>query len=161
MCDYSIMHVDNRLAQQGETLATHRFGTGVVGLASADDLRNHSAWSATQSSSRIADAVMKMVSNNRPPVVCAICIPPGAVLKLAGIPQAIQRKFGLGANATVTFDQLDMDANNFRDGVRFESGRTALLQEFTEGISVEVVSLENTREREVIEETTYAHMGAR
>jgi len=35
MCDYSLMGVPNRLAQQGEYLVTHRFRTGSLGLAPA------------------------------------------------------------------------------------------------------------------------------
>ena len=39
MCDYSLMAVPNRLAQEGEELVTHRFPTGSLGLASPPDLR--------------------------------------------------------------------------------------------------------------------------
>jgi len=35
MCDYSLMGVPNRLAQEGEDLVTHRFRTGSLGLAPA------------------------------------------------------------------------------------------------------------------------------
>ena len=39
MCDYSLMNVPNRLAQEGEELVAHRFPTGSLGLASPCDLR--------------------------------------------------------------------------------------------------------------------------
>ena len=39
MCDYSLMAVPNRLAQQGEELVAHRFPTGSLGLASPCDLK--------------------------------------------------------------------------------------------------------------------------
>ena len=38
MCDYSLMAVPNRLAQEGEELVTHRFPTGSLGLASPANL---------------------------------------------------------------------------------------------------------------------------
>lgn len=38
MCDYSLMHVPNRLAVEGEKLVTTRFGM-VIGLASKSNLR--------------------------------------------------------------------------------------------------------------------------
>jgi len=39
MCDYSLMAVPNRLAQEGEELVAHRFPTGSLGLASPADLK--------------------------------------------------------------------------------------------------------------------------
>ena len=39
MCDYSLMAVPNRLAQEGEELVAHRFPTGSLGLASPGDLK--------------------------------------------------------------------------------------------------------------------------
>ncbi len=39
MCDYSLMAVPNRLAQEGEELVMHRFPTGSLGLASPVDLK--------------------------------------------------------------------------------------------------------------------------
>ena len=38
MCDYSLMAIPNRLAEEGEDLVAHRFPTGSVGLASPRDL---------------------------------------------------------------------------------------------------------------------------
>ena len=40
MCDYSLMAVPNRLAQEGEELVTHRFPTGSLGLASPANLKH-------------------------------------------------------------------------------------------------------------------------
>ena len=41
MCDYSLMAVPNRLAQEGEDLVTHRFPTGSLGLASPNGFGRH------------------------------------------------------------------------------------------------------------------------
>ena len=38
MCDYSLMVIPNRLAQEGEELVTHRFWTGSLGFASPLDM---------------------------------------------------------------------------------------------------------------------------
>jgi hypothetical protein len=38
MCDYSLMGIPNRLAEEGEDLVAHRFPTGSVGFASPRDL---------------------------------------------------------------------------------------------------------------------------
>ena len=37
MCDYSLMAVPNRLAEDGEDLVVYRFPTGSLGLASPSD----------------------------------------------------------------------------------------------------------------------------
>jgi hypothetical protein len=39
MCEFSEITLCSRPARQGETLVTHHFGMGVIGLASADDLK--------------------------------------------------------------------------------------------------------------------------
>ena len=88
MCDYSLMAVPNRLAQEGEELVAHRFPTGSLGLASPGDLK------------RIADAPAPARRNfwnslkeffNPPKAepVPAVCIPPGARLAATGYPGAL------------------------------------------------------------------------
>ena len=44
MCDYSLMGIPNRLAEEGEELVSHRFPTGSVGFASPRDLRITELW---------------------------------------------------------------------------------------------------------------------
>jgi hypothetical protein len=39
MCDYSLMHLPNRLAADGEVLMTHKFPNGSVGLASPEEVQ--------------------------------------------------------------------------------------------------------------------------
>ena len=113
MCDYSLAGVPNRLAVEGEQLVVHRFSTGSVGLASP---------CASLSSKETA-----------------VCIPPGARLRLRDIPQALP--LGLNATEEVTFVQLSAEAYQYRDAVRFQNGREILLQRLGCGQQVEVLSL--------------------
>ena len=140
MCDYSLMAVPNRLAQEGEELVAHRFPTGSLGLASPGDLK------------RIADApaparrnfwnAMKDFFN--PPKAepaPAVCIPPGARLRLQDIPARLQHELSVGPVEDVTFTQITAAVNSYRDAVRFANGREVRLQELREGQRVIVLDL--------------------
>src|SRR5260370_28244679 len=116
MCDYSLAGVPNRLAVEGEQLVVHRFCTGSLGLASP---------------------CSQLLSKETP----AVCITPGAGLRLRDIPQALQLRFGLNAAEEVTFVQLSAEAYQYRDAVRFQNGREILLQRLGCGQQVEVLSL--------------------
>jgi hypothetical protein len=116
MCDYSLAGVPNRLAVEGEQLVVHRFPTGTLGLASP---------------------CSQPLSKGTP----AVCIPPGARLRLRDIPEALQLRFGLNATEEVTFVQLSAEAYQYRDAVRFQNGREILLQRLSCGQQVEVLSL--------------------
>ncbi len=140
MCDYSLMAVPNRLAQQGEDLVTHRFPTGSLGLASPADLK------------RVADppeparrsvwcAVKEFFNPPKAEPVPAVCIPPGARLELQDIPVRLQHEIGVGAAESVTFTQISAAVNSYRDAVRFTNGREVRLQELREGQRVRVVDL--------------------
>lgn len=145
MCDYSLMAVPNRLAQEGEELVAHRFPTGSLGLASPGDIR------------RIADApaparrgfwcALKDFFN--PPKtdpVPAVCIPPGAHLRLQDIPARLQHEMGVGPAEDVTFTQISAAVNSYRDAVRFTNGREVRLQELREGQRVQVLDLSAAEE---------------
>ena len=116
MCDYSLAGVPNRLAVEGEQLVVHPFPTGSLGLASP---------------------CSQLLSKGTP----AVCIPPGARLRLRNIPQALQLRFGLNATEEVIFVQLSAEAYQYRDAVRFQNGREILLQRLGCGQQVEVLSL--------------------
>jgi len=126
MCDYSLHGLPNRLAREGEDLVAHRFSTGAIGLASPADLRRQmqsnpekqSLWSA------IKAAFMPAQVSETP----AVCIPPGATLRLMDIPMSLQREFGVGPDETVAFTQTSAMPQTFHDAVRFKNGRLALLQ---------------------------------
>jgi hypothetical protein len=134
------MAVPNRLAQEGEELVAHRFPTGSLGLASPRDLK------------RIADApapvrrslwcTLKDFFN--PPKTepaPAVCIPPGARLRLQDIPARMQHEMGVGPVEDVTFTQITAAVNSYRDAIRFTNGREVRLQELREGQRVVVLDL--------------------
>jgi len=117
MCDYSLAEIRNRLALEGEELATHRFRTHTIGLISPCDL-------ACGEGS-----------------VTAVCIPPGANLVLTSIPPYLQVRWGVKEEEPVVFTQTSMEVNRHRDAVQFSNGNTFLLQELPEGLRVKVCSL--------------------
>jgi len=139
MCDYSLHGLPNSLAREGEDLVAHRFSTGAMGLASPLDVRRQnqskpektSWWSALK-----AAFVSAMVAE-----IPAVCIPPGATLRLMDIPANLQREYGVGPAETVAFTQTSAIPQTFHDAVRFVNGRLALLQFLKEGQRVRVLSL--------------------
>ncbi len=153
MCDYSLHAVPNRLAVEGEELVTHRFPTSSIGLASPVDL---------EQANRRAEARLSGASwwerlkawLNPPPLraekVCAVCIPPGARLKMHGIPDDLQKELNIGPTEDMTFVELSASAYRYRDGVRFSNGREILLQYLDEGLHVDVLSLAGTESSEPV-----------
>jgi hypothetical protein len=140
MCDYSLMAVPNRLAQEGEELVTYRFPTGSLGLASPPDVAR--AVSTATPARKNFYAMLKEFFN--PPVTCqvpAVCIPPGARLRVQGIPQRLQQTLGVTSSEEATFTQLSAAANTYRDALRFANGRDLRLQELREGMPVQVLDL--------------------
>jgi hypothetical protein len=140
MCDYSLMAVPNRLAQEGEELVAHRFPTGSLGLAAPGDLKRLTDPPAP--ARRNFWVVMRDFFN--PPKtepVPAVCIPPGARLRLQDIPARLQHDLGVGPVEDVTFTQITAAVNSYRDAVRFANGREVRLQELREGQRVQVLDL--------------------
>ncbi len=139
MCDYSLMNLPNRLVAEGEVLMTHRFPNGSVGLASPEEVQ------AARTSLGRAQRVpwwkvrMRRTDARAIPVVCAVCIPPGALLRLYGIPEEIQRSAAVSAREEVTFTEVTASQNRYRDAVRFMNGREVLLQRFGPGVGVQVL----------------------
>jgi hypothetical protein len=145
MCDYSLHTYPNRLAAEGENLVVHRFGAGSLGLASPADLAPViSASKATRGSlrSRVKAWFLgcnpKWEAEKRVP---AVCIPPGARLVLRDIPKSLQRELGVGEIEEVQFIETTAEVNTYRDAVRFNNSRQALLQQLREGQRVQVLSL--------------------
>jgi hypothetical protein len=83
MCDYSLAYFPNRLAVEGEQLVVHRFATRTLGLAPAG-----CGWKQLLFPSRLT----------------AVCVPPGARLRLYDMPEDLQRRLSVGAVEEVTFD---------------------------------------------------------
>lgn len=140
MCDYSLMAVPNRLAREGEELMVHRFPTGSLGLASPADVARATAV-RTGAPKSFWRAFKEFFDPPAAGPVCAVCIPPGARLRLENIPSRLQRECGLGAVEIATFTQLTEAVNTYRDALRFANGRQVRLQELREGQHVKVLDL--------------------
>jgi hypothetical protein len=140
MCDYSLMAVPNRLAQEGEDLVTHRFPTGSLGLASPADLCRLTEQPA-RAQGNWWRRVKEFFNPPRVETVAAVCIPPGARLELNDIPARVQHELGVNEAEVVTFTQISAHANAYRDAVRFPNGREVRLQELREGQRVRVLDL--------------------
>lgn len=139
MCDYSLMEVPNRLAEEGERLQVYAFHTGTKGLI-ANVPERRSLWQ------EIKDFFAKEPES----LPCAVCIPPGAQLRLQGITLPIQKQFGVTDTEEVTFTQLHADAGYHRDAVRFKNGLTLTLQRLQPGQQVDVLSLALLEEEEAV-----------
>lgn len=83
MCDYSLMIFPNRLANEGETLITHRFSTGAIGFVSPIDLSAAIQSTRQRASATIWSKVKTWFAGAPEPcAIPAICVPPGARLKV-------------------------------------------------------------------------------
>ena len=148
MCDYSLMAIPNRLAEEGEDLVAHRFPTGSVGLASPRDLcmpdslrtRCQGFWSAAKT----------FFDPAKTDPVPAVCVPPGARLMLQDIPMRLQRDLEVGPAEEVTFTQLTAAVHTYRDAIRFKNGQELLLQKVREGQRVRVLDLSSAEASEPI-----------
>ena len=131
MCDYSLAGIPNRLAVEGEELVVHRFATGSIGLASPGPSQSQ-WWFSRQTG--------------------AVCVPPGARLRLQGITKGLRRRCDVGITEEVTFTQLSATSYQFRDSVRFSNGKEIRLQDLAEGMRVDVLSLSsNSQEHNAYE----------
>jgi hypothetical protein len=81
--------------------------------------------------------------------VPAVCIPPGARLRLQGISARTQAELGVGPVEDVTFTQISAAANTYRDAVRFSDGKQLRLQECREGVRVKVLDLSVAQELDI------------
>ena len=141
MCDYSLHGLPNRLAKEDEELVAHRFSTGAIGLTSPAELC--SAIDSTNPAEKKSfwSAIKALILPPAYPEAPAVCVPPGARLRLMGIPANLQHELGIGADEVVTFTQTTAMANTYHDAVRFENGQMALLQVLKEGQRVRILSL--------------------
>ena len=135
MCDYSLAHFPNRLAVEGDRLQVYRFTSGTLGL------------------------VPQYRNLNDIHCLAAVCVPPGARLRLHDIPESLQHKLGVAEVEELTFFEQSAQAFSHRDGVRFSNSREVLLQELSWGQRVEVVCLSSMHEEGVrdFEEEALVH----
>jgi hypothetical protein len=138
MCDYSLFAVPNRLAEEQEDLVAHRFPTGSMGLASPPDLRRN-VWHPSGAAFWVRVKRWFLPVANNP--VPAVCIPPGARLRLTNVPAQMQQQYGVTAREEVTFTQLTASSYAYRDAIRFTNGKAVLLQDLPEGLTFKVLSL--------------------
>jgi hypothetical protein len=134
------MAVPNRLARVGEDLVAHRFPTGSLGLASPADLKRVCEPAKLEKKGFWTN-VREFFNPPRTEPVCAVCIPPGARLRLQDISPRLQQELGVGCVEDVTFTQITAAVNAYRDAVRFGNGREIRLQELREGQHVKVLDL--------------------
>ena len=120
MCDYSLAGLPNRLAVEGEQLVVHRFATGAKGLACA------------------GPSLKQLIF---PSSTAAVCIPPGAQLRLYDIPLSLRQPLGVSEVEKVSFVQQSAEAFTYRDAIRFANGQEVLLQYLRCGQRVDVLSL--------------------
>jgi hypothetical protein len=146
MCDYSIMAISSRLAIEGEELAAHRFNCGSVGLVARPDLDK---WRQLQPRGIRARLKCLFASPAEPAPV--VCIPPGATLRLYGIPASLRKQYLINEQETVRFTQIAPDAGSYRDAITFANGQTILLQRLPEGQRIKVLWLESLEEEPAFE----------
>ena len=136
MCDYSLMCYRNRLAIEGEELVVHRFPSGSKGLASPLDLPENRPgkrrWWV-----ELKDALLGSLDQAVP----AVCIPPGAMLKVRNLSQTLQRNYGLYSEETVVFQELTGAVNTHRDALCFANDVQLRIQDLPEGLLLTVVNL--------------------
>ncbi len=141
MCDYSLNHFPNRLAQEGEMLVVHRFPSTTLGLASPVDFQVSAGAKSDRSRSGFWAKVRGFFILPEVKIVPAVCVPPGAQLLLQNIPARLQEELNVRPDEEVVFTQLSADAFSYRDAVRFGNGREVLLQRLEEGQRALVLSL--------------------
>ena len=140
MCDYSLMEVENRLAKEGDDLLVHRFQRGSIGLTECEP--PPVAINRRKDAGRqIWAAVKNFFQGNDQSQAIAVCVPPGARLLVADIPEDIQTQYKVGPVEEVTFTQLSAEANRHRDAIRLKNGAEILLQRLHEGQRVRVLQL--------------------
>ncbi len=136
MCDYSISGFPNRLANEREQLMLYRFPSSTKGFVSPIELGE---LSSGQTAGWWAKARAWFCAMAKTPT--AVCIPPGARLMLRDVPENLQRRFSIGADAPATFTQLSANSYEYRDAVKFASGEEVLIQQFPVGQRADVLSL--------------------
>jgi hypothetical protein len=133
------MAFPNRLAADGELLVVHRFPSNSMGLASPDDLRAKARVKSAQRS--FWESVKGFFLGAEESLVPAVCIPPGARLRLSEIGEELRGRYSLEPEEDVTFEQLSQAANTYRDAIAFRNGRKVRLQDLPEGQRVTVVRI--------------------
>lgn len=145
MCDYSLHAELTRLAAEGEQLVVARFPGGSQGLTSEEDYQRDVRERPASDGSflrRVWRSLAGETLRRSQPCMTAVCVPPGARLRLEGFSPRAQEQFGVPACVAATFEQVSCDPYTYRDAVRLESGRVVSLQILEPGLRAQVVSLD-------------------
>jgi len=141
MCDYSLNGIRSRLAIEGEWLVTYRFPTGSIGLASRIEVQPEASTSCEADRSSWWSALKHcFLTRRQTRDVGAVCIPPGARLRMYCWSSATLRDLQIRAVMDVVFAQISAIEYQYRDAIALRNGRTILMQKLPEGIHFEVHS---------------------
>jgi hypothetical protein len=141
MCDYSKHGLPSRLAREGEHLVTHRFRTQRIGLASALEIEEAESRNDEAPKGHWFSAMKRwfaQAAGTR--TILAVCIPPGARLRMTEIPVELRSKWALRNVEIVWFTQIG-DLERHRDAIRFGNGKLVELQTLPEHLRFMVLSL--------------------
>jgi hypothetical protein len=162
MCDYSLHAQPNRLAKEGEHLILAIFRGGSRGFAAKNEYEQYTPWQHQNTKiewswSGVVGFLRRQAIKKPNQPLTAVCVPPGARLRLEGIPVSMQKDLGLKSVETVTFTQLGCEAYTYRDAVRFDNGKEVLLQWLKERQQAVVLSLgDGSEQRPVIDIAEYS-----
>ncbi|MGH9448177.1 MAG: hypothetical protein ACRD3O_21020 [Terriglobia bacterium] len=153
MCDYSLMTIPNRLAENGEDLVVYRFSTGSRGFTSLSDRRKMEDSQREQSRQGFWSRLKRnLFDSPKTSSLPAVCIPPGARLKLQDIPVRLQQDLQVDPVEEVIFTELTAVTGNYRDAIIFPNGRHVLLQRLDEGQRAKVLDLSSAEAVQPYEE---------
>lgn len=157
MCDYSLSGLPNRLAIEGEELITHRFRTGVMGLASPAELSPKRAPLSQRGHKNNWEKIKSFFGwALQMPDACAVCVPPGARLILTSVPSQVSTTRNVSEGTELRFTQTNADVNTHRDALVMPDGSPVLLQLLPQGMRMRVVSLAGAEESHPVYEETQA-----
>jgi len=80
--------------------------------------------------------------------VTAVCIPPCSRLALHNLSERLQTDLGVQAEEEVVFEEVSVEANRYRDAVRFRNGRAVRLQELPADLRITVLEVGGPHPRE-------------
>jgi hypothetical protein len=126
VCDYSLYAYRTTLAKAGDKLKLHLFPSGSKGFTYA---QKESPW----------ESFWRFILRRAP---IAVCIPPGASLRLEDVDEMTQHVHDIDETETVRLVQMSMEPDTYRDGLLFENGMRISLQKFEPGLEAIVISTE-------------------
>jgi hypothetical protein len=160
MCDYSLHNHKTKLATEGEQLFVNLFKGGSQGLASCQELKTIRSIQPAPTHGFIrrcfhwiSELRRVAKSSEEKFNLTAICVPPGARLRLVGFSSRLQKQWGVDADEEVTFLQETAEPFRYRDAVQFDHSLSGgprkgedldivSLQKLPVGLRVVVLSLD-------------------